>query len=174
MIGIIGAMSVEVEDLIGIMTDETAETVCSKEELLEMRKTAKEILVATEVFEYAMKLSLATHPSSETATSVSKRYVRYGASPRSAQALISTAKVRALMNGRYNVSYEDINALALPVLRHRIKLNFEAITENITADEVINQIIKEIGGKAPAKTEPILDASAETPNPKKGLFDRKK
>jgi MoxR-like ATPase len=167
----------ELKEIVGITQitmDETAETACSKEELLEMRNTAKEILVASEVMEYAMKLTLATHPSSETATSVSKRFVRYGASPRAAQALVSTAKVRALMNGRFNVSYEDINALALLVLRHRIKLNFEAITENISPDEVIRQIISELGGKAPVKTEPILEDNSETQNAKKGIFARKK
>lgn len=164
----------EIVDITQITMDETAETVCSKEELLEMRKTAKEILVANDVLEYAMKLTLATHPTSESATSISKQYVRYGASPRAAQAIISTSKVRALMNGRFNVSYDDINALAVPVLRHRIKLNFEAITENITPDEVIHQIIKEIGGKVPANVEPLVAVNADTQNAKKGLFSRKK
>lgn len=163
----------EIVDITQITMEETANTVCSKEELLDMRKTAKEILVATEVLEYAMKLTLATHPESETSTTVSKRYVRYGASPRAAQALISTAKIRALMNGRFNVSYEDINALSFPVLRHRIKLNFEAITENITPDEVIHQIIKELGGKVPSKKEPILKVSEEIQKAKKSLFNKK-
>lgn len=136
--------------------DETALMVCTKEELLQMRKTAKEILISSEVADYTMKLVLATHPESEVATKISKRYVRYGASPRAAQALISTAKVRALMHGRYNVSYEDINTLALPVLRHRLKLNFEAITENISVDDIIKGIIDEIGGEKVDYNEPIL------------------
>lgn len=147
--------------------DETASMVCTKEELLQMRKTAKEILVSSEVADYTMKLVLATHPESEVATSVSKRYVRYGASPRAAQALISTAKVRALMYGRYNISYEDINTLALPVLRHRLKLNFEAITENISVDEIIKDIIDEIGGKKVDYNEPVLK---EEPTKKKRGF----
>jgi Mg-chelatase subunit ChlI len=88
---------------------------------------------------------MATHPDSECPANVSKKYVRFGASPRAAQALISAAKVRALINGRYNVSYNDLNALAGPVLRHRIKPNFEAITERITTDKIIEEIIKELG-----------------------------
>ena len=134
----------EIVDITQITMDETSDTVCSREELLNMRNTAKEILVANEVLEYTMALTLATHPESETSTEAAKQYVRYGASPRAAQALISTAKVKALMDGRFNVSYDDINTLALPVLRHRIKLNFEAITEGISADEVILTIIKEL------------------------------
>ena len=123
---------------------EVADSVCNAEELLEMREVAKEIPVATEVLKYAMKLVIATQPESESPTQTTKKYLRYGASPRAAQALITAAKVRALMHGRYNVSYDDINTLAYPILRHRIKLNFQAITEHITADQVISGIIKEL------------------------------
>ena len=110
-----------------------------------MREVAKEIPVASEVMDYAMRLVIATQPGSECPAKITKKYLRYGASPRAAQALITAAKVRALMNGRYNVSYEDINVLACPVLRHRIKANFEAITEHVTTDDIINGIIKELG-----------------------------
>ena len=123
---------------------EVADSVCNAEELLEMREVAKEIPVATEVLKYAMKLVIATQPESESPTPTTKKYLRYGASPRAAQALITAAKVRALMHGRYNVSYDDINTLAYPILRHRIKLNFQAITEHITQDQVISGIIKEL------------------------------
>ena len=123
---------------------EVADSVCNAEELLEMREVAKEIPVATEVLKYAMKLVIATQPESESPTPTTKKYLRYGASPRAAQALITAAKVRALMHGRYNVSYDDINTLAYPILRHRIKLNFQAITEHITQDQVISEIIKEL------------------------------
>ena len=77
--------------------------------------------------------------SSETA----KKYVKYGASPRAGQALITCAKVRALMHGKYNVSYEDIDALAYPVLRHRIKINYNAVNERLSVDDVIGLLIKE-------------------------------
>lgn len=137
---------------------ETANAACSQEDLLLMRKVAKEIPVAKDVQRYALKLTLATHPDSEVATKVSKRLIRVGASPRAAQALITTAKVRALMDGRYNVSYQDINALAPMVLRHRIKLNFEAITERVNADDVIASIIKELGQ---SPVDPVLNAKKE-------------
>lgn len=134
---------------------EVADAVCSGEELLKMRETAKEILVADEVLNYTMRLVIATQPDSESPAAVAKKYCRYGASPRAAQALISAAKVRALMYGRYNVSYADINALAVYVLRHRIRANFEAVTEHITTDDIVKEIIKELGndGSAPEATK---------------------
>ena len=106
---------------------EVADVACSGEELLEMRKSANAIPVAEEVMRYAMVLVSATHPDSDCSTEAAKKYIRLGASPRAGQALISAAKVKALMKGRFNVSYGDLNELAFPVLRHRIKLNFEAV-----------------------------------------------
>ena len=134
-----------------------------------MRRTANAIPVATEVMRYAMMLCSATHPDSNEASEAAKKYVRLGASPRAGQALISAAKVKALMNGRYNVSYNDINELALPVLRHRIKLTFEAAAERISADEIILMIVKELtarcgigGGEVKVDlSEIIADATAE-------------
>ena len=124
---------------------EVADVACNGEELLEMRKTANQIPVAEEVMKYAMTLCSATHPDSECATVAAKKYVRLGASPRAGQALISAAKVKALLNGRYNVSYNDVNELAYPVLRHRMKLTFEAVAERVSADEIIKMIIAEVG-----------------------------
>lgn len=135
-----------------VTMDEVAESACNAKQLLSMRETAKNIPIASDVMSYAMDLIIATQPDSKSATATSKKYIRNGASPRAAQAIISAAKVRALINGRYNVSFNDINALACPVLRHRIKLTFEAVTDNISADDIINQIIKELkGGSAGAK-----------------------
>ena len=94
-----------------------------------------------------MILTSATHPDSECATEASKKYVRLGASPRAGQALISAAKVKALIKGRFNVSYSDINELAYPVLRHRMKLNFEAIAERVSADDIIKMIVDEVSKK---------------------------
>ena len=91
-----------------------------------------------------MVLTAATHPDSECASEAAKKYVRVGASPRAGQALISAAKVKALIKGRFNVAYSDINELALPVLRHRIKLNFEAVAERVSADEIIKMIVDEV------------------------------
>ena len=92
-----------------------------------------------------MTLCSATHPDSECASDAAKKYVRLGASPRAGQALISAAKVKALLMGRYNVSYRDINTLAYPVLRHRMKMNFEAIAGRVSPDDVIKLIIEELG-----------------------------
>ena len=123
---------------------ETAKSVCTGEQLLQMRQTANQIPVATEVLRYAMILVSATHPDSECASETAKKYVRVGASPRAGQALISAAKVKALIKGRFNVSFSDIEELALPVLRHRIKLNFEAVAERVSADDVIKMILDEV------------------------------
>jgi MoxR-like ATPase len=178
---IVGYPNLEELEKIVTMTQvtmaELAEPVCNAEELLKMRAVAKEILVADEVLKYAIKLTLATHPDSEVATSASKKYVRFGASPRAAQALITAAKVRALINERYNVSYNDINALACMVLRHRIKANFEAITEHITTDDIINNIIKELNvtGEYKVKDTKIINDEVETETKKKhGLFSKSK
>ena len=123
---------------------EVAECACTGEELLRMRETANQIPVAEEVLRYAMIMTSATHPNSECATEAAKKYVRVGASPRAGQALISAAKVKALIKGRFNVAFSDINELAYPVLRHRIKLNFEAIAERVSADDVIKMIVDEV------------------------------
>ena len=132
--------------------DETANAACSGEELLRMREVAKSIPVASEVLEYAMVMVASTHANSEIATETAKRYIRDGASPRAAQALITAAKVRALIKGRYNVSYDDINTLALPVLRHRIKLGFEAVTSKMDADDVVRSIIAELNNVSKAQS----------------------
>ena len=137
---------------------EVADAACNGDDLLEMRKTANAIPVATEVMRYAMMLCSATHPDSECASEAAKKYVRLGASPRAGQALISAAKVKALMSGRYNVSYNDINELAYPVLRHRMKLTFEAVAERVSADEIIKMIIDELVDKNKIKSEKPVEA----------------
>ena len=122
---------------------ETAEAVVDGETILEMRALASTVPVMEEILQYAMKLVTNTHPELDGACSTAKKYVKYGASPRAAQALITCAKVRALINGNYNVSYEDIDALAKPVLRHRIKINYNAVNDRLTVDDVIALLIKE-------------------------------
>ena len=171
-----------------ITMDEVSESACNAEQLLSMRETAKNLPIASNVMDYAMDLVIATQADGKGATETSKKYIRNGASPRAAQALISAAKVRALINGRYNVSFGDINALACPVLRHRIKLTFEAVTDNITSDDVINEIIKELkfgftGGKqggAPSNKNQENQENSEAPQgeeekpAKRKLFGSKK
>lgn len=127
--------------------DELAQPVLTGEELLAMRETAKQIPVIDEVMRYTMMLVSATHPELPNALDYAKKNIRIGASPRAAQALITAAKVRALMAGRYNVAFEDINALAFPVLRHRIKPSFGAVTSKITADDIIMELINQVGKK---------------------------
>ena len=137
----------QIVDLTQKTMAEVAEAACSGEELLQMRATANQIPVASDVMRYAMTLCSATHPDSECASEAAKKYVRLGASPRAGQALISAAKVKALMGGRFNVSYSDINSLAYPVLRHRMKMNFEAIAGRVSPDTVIKLIIDELAKK---------------------------
>ena len=122
---------------------ETAESVINGEEILQMRALASKVPVVDEVLNYAVNLVSNTHPELSDSCAATKKYVKYGASPRAAQGLITAAKVRALMSGRYNVSYEDINALAYPILRHRMKINYSAINDKLGVDDVIAMIIKE-------------------------------
>ena len=142
---------VQIVDMTQKTMEEVAECACTKEELLHMRETANQIPVAAEVLRYTMILISATHPDGECASEAAKKYVRMGASPRAGQALISAAKVMALIKDRLNVAYADINELAYPVLRHRIKLNFEAIAERISPDEIIRRIVQEVSGKYEGK-----------------------
>ncbi len=157
--------------------DEVADKVCTGGELLALRRTANEVLVAEPVLDYALKVCCATHAESEFASEAAKKYVRLGASPRAGQALISAAKVLALMNGRLNVAYSDINRLVYPVLRHRLKLNFEAISERISPDDVITMILGEFNAPrsfakngAPMSAE--SGAAAPSDRKKKSRFGR--
>jgi MoxR-like ATPase len=157
---------------------EVADAACNGEQLLEMRKTANAIEVATDVMRYAMMLCSATHPDSECASETAKKYVRLGASPRAGQALISAAKVKALMNGRFNVSYNDINELAFPVLRHRMKLTFEAVAERVSADDIVAMIVNEMIDRTGISAEKYTVASeaaqaAEAEDKKRGKHGRK-
>ena len=113
-------------------------------EILELRNIIKEIKIAEPVKEYALKLILATHPELENGADIAKRYVEAGAGPRAAQGIIAGAKVRAVMEGRLNVSFEDIKELAYPVLRHRIILNFDAITEGLNEEAIISKILEDL------------------------------
>ena len=114
--------------------------VLTAAELLEMQQLAREIYVEELVKEYALKVMLATHPNSEYAPDSVKRFVRYGSSPRGAQALILAAKIHALFQGRFNVAFDDVDEVATPALRHRIILNFEGEAEGVTTDAVVTEI----------------------------------
>ncbi|WP_438446266.1 AAA family ATPase [Gorillibacterium sp. sgz5001074] len=109
--------------------------------LEEVRQGAKEILLAEEVLDYAVRLLLMTHPEEPEAPGSVKQYVRFGSGPRGIQSIISTAKVRALMAGRLQVSYGDIRATAVPALRHRLILNFEGQASGISPDLLVQDIL---------------------------------
>src|SRR2546426_9613109 len=110
--------------------------------ILPSRELNREVPIASHVRDFASTIVMATPPSWAGSPEVSRRFVRYGASPRGAQALVLGAKVRALAEGRYNVSAEDIKALAMPALRHRVILNFEGEAEGVDADTLIGQIVE--------------------------------
>jgi MoxR-like ATPase len=110
--------------------------------VLAFRELVREVPIASHVRDFVSAVVMATHPKWEHSPEVSRRFVRYGASPRGAQAMVLSAKVRALAAGRYNVSLEDLKSVALPALRHRIILNFEGEAEGIDVDSLIEQIME--------------------------------
>ena len=111
------------------------------EELLEMRAAAREVPIARPVQESALRLVLATHPEAPDAPELTKKYLRFGASPRAAQAILSTARVRALEQGRFNVSFDDIRYVAPACLRHRLALNFAAVTEGRDMETLVAELV---------------------------------
>ena len=106
------------------------------------------MILAEHVRDYIVRLTLATHPGGEFALSGTNQYIRWGVSPRAAQALSLAAKVRALLDGRYNVSFEDVRRVYLPAMRHRIVLNFEAQAEGIEPDKVLLELLEQVPEKA--------------------------
>jgi MoxR-like ATPase len=113
-----------------------------------MQSLARGVPVASHVMAYAARLLTATHPGNPESPEGVCRYVRYGASPRGMQALILAGKIRALMDGRYNLAYDDIREAALPALRHRLILNFEAQAEGMSTDAVISDLLAMIRPEA--------------------------
>jgi MoxR-like ATPase len=116
--------------------------------ILKWQRLAKKTFVAPPVQDYAVRLILATHPQGPFAVGVTNRLIRFGSSPRGAQAVVLAAKVRALLDGRFNVSFDDVRKVYLPALRHRILLNFEAQAENVSPDTVLTEILAEVKEKA--------------------------
>ena len=120
------------------------EKVLTRDLLLELMSLVREVPVASHVKDYAVRLVLATHPRTETAAPIATQYLRFGSSPRGGQTLLLAGKVRALMQGRFNVSFDDIDAVTLPALRHRLIPNFEAEAEGITTDHIITQVLRDV------------------------------
>ncbi len=117
--------------------------VLDKDTLLRIQAAAREIVLAPEVRDYAAALVLATHPNPKGPENV-RRFVRYGASPRGAQALVGAAKVRAMWRGRVHVDYEDVRAVVLPALRHRLILSFEGEAEGASTDRILGEILNSV------------------------------
>ena len=137
-------------ELVEIMNRTTGATVASVRSvadgarILAMGALAREVPIASHVSEYIAQLIVATHPDNSLAPDMVRRYVRYGASPRGGQAMVLGAKVHALLEGRYNVAFEDVQAVAPAALRHRILLNFEGQAEGIAPDDVIADLLAHI------------------------------
>ena len=120
----------------------TVNKILDGQGILDAQHLIRDCIVAPHVKEYAARLVLATHPKGEYAPNITNQYVRCGASPRAAQALLLGAKVRAVTDGRYHVSYKDIQDVALLGLRHRVILNFEAEADRITGDDVVKKLLE--------------------------------
>jgi len=140
----------ETSDLVEILARTTGAEIpaagiaATGSDILAMRDLARAVPIASHVSEYVARINTATHPNKEHAPELVKRYVRYGASPRGGQALILGAKVVALIAGRYNVAFEDVQAVAPAALRHRLLLNFEGLAEGIRPDDIIVELLKNI------------------------------
>jgi MoxR-like ATPase len=121
--------------------DTSVTRVVDGPQLLEMRHVARSVPIARPVQAYAIRLALGTHPASPYASPLVKRYVRYGASPRAAQAIVLAAKIQALNRGQAFVSIHDVRAVALPALRHRILLNFEGEADEVSTDTIVDELL---------------------------------
>ena len=124
----------------------------SAEDILRLRQIVREVPVNSAVLDFALSIIVGTHPDGDGPTNAAKKYCRYGASPRGAQAMITAGKIYALLDGRYNVSQDDILRSAVPALQHRIILNFEAEADGLTPAQVVNMVVEEV--KA-GKKDPI-------------------
>jgi MoxR-like ATPase len=124
------------------------EKVMDGSEIQKWQQLIREVILAPHVQDYVVRLCMATHPEGQFAVPITNQYVRWGSSPRGAQTLALAAKVRALLESRYNVSFEDVRRTYLPAMRHRIILNFEAEAEGISTDQVLLDILEQVSEKA--------------------------
>ncbi|MGD8760923.1 MAG: MoxR family ATPase [Desulfobacteraceae bacterium] len=137
----------ELQEIIAKTTEDyqpDLKRVIGIDSILEMKSLVKQVPIATHVKDHAIRLVLASHPDNSDATDLIKEYVLFGASPRGVQSMILAGKVSALIDGRYNVSIEDINDVAKPALRHRIALNIRGETEGIDVDQVVEEILSHV------------------------------
>ena len=139
---------------------EKRRAVLDRDDILDMQRLVREVPAARHVQDYAVRILQATHPDSPEAHELAKRFVRYGSSPRGAQALLLAAKIRALFDGRFAASVDDVRAVVHPALRHRILLNFEGEAEGVKADQVIDAILKSVPEVKAEKAEKGARAGA--------------
>lgn len=136
-----------VDQLVGILERTTTSShpqvqrVADGKSIVQMGMLGLDTPIASHINRFVAQLIVASHPDHPDAPELVRRYVRYGASPRGAQALIIGAKLNALLEGRFNVAYEDVKAVAVPALRHRVLLNFEGLSEGITPDEIVRELV---------------------------------
>ena len=126
----------------------TPQKILDGDAIRKWQGVVRKVIVAPQVQDYAVRLILATHPQGPFASTITNRFLRFGSSPRGAQTIVLAAKIRALLDGRFNVSFEDIRKVYLPALRHRILLNFEAQAENISPDTVLTEILGDVKEKS--------------------------
>ena len=137
----------ELSEIVGLTTlpqEQHAQTVANAQTLLTLRSVAQEVPIAQAVRDFILKLVLWSHPELADSPERIKRAVAYGASPRAAQALVSASRARALMNGRYNVAFEDVEAIAPACLKHRIAMSFEGLAQGDTVDSIISELLSTV------------------------------
>ena len=146
----------EIIDRTTSVSEPTVQQVMTASEALAARDLVREVPIAAHVRQFAATLVMATHPQWEEAPDITRRYIRYGASPRAAQALVLGAKVLALRAGRFAVSIDDVKSIALPVLRHRVILNFEGEAEGIDADRLLTEVLEAVDASSREGKEVFL------------------
>ncbi|MEM9410981.1 MAG: MoxR family ATPase [Planctomycetota bacterium] len=124
------------------------ESIIEGDEIIEMQKLVREVILADHIRDYIVRLTLATHPEGDFAAAITNQYLRWGSSPRGAQTLVLAAKVRALLEGRFNVSFEDVRRVYLPAMRHRVIANFEAQAEGISTDQILLEVLDQVPQKS--------------------------
>ncbi len=149
-------MLVEIHEATQILERTTQKEVSQVEEvmqgsrIIEWREFVREVVAAPKVTDYAVRLTRATQPGSDVASEMVNTYVRFGSSPRGAQALLLAGKVNALRDGRFNVSFGDVRAAALQAFRHRILMNFEAEADDLSSDTIVQDLLERVGEAVPA------------------------
>lgn len=134
-------------DLTSKQDEEEPETVMDRDEITDLSLLARQVIIAQHVQDFAIEIVMATQPNSPRAPETTRRYIRYGSSPRGAQALVECGRVRALIRGRLHLSIEDVAAVARPVLRHRLILNFDAHADGQTADTILDTLLDGSGAR---------------------------